>query len=192
MDEFLSLSDSGLSHQFIVAMPDMQDPWFSGTVSYLFQHDDDGCMGLVINRLTSMTLGEVFESLDIDCDDDELCERSVYFGGPIMPEHGFIIHRSNEGPWSSTANNGYLSITTSPDILEAIARGRGPDDFLVCLGCSGWSPGQLEGELKGNAWLTVPGDLALIFEEGIETRYDAALQRLGIDKKFLSDSGGQA
>lgn len=190
--ESLSQTDTSLSHQFIVAMPDLHDPWFSGTVSYLFQHDEDGCMGLVINRLTSMTLGEVFDSLEIPCDDEELRDRNVYSGGPVMPEHGFIIHRSAEGPWSSTVNNGHISITTSPDILEAIAKGRGPKDFLVCLGCSGWSPGQLEGELKGNAWLTVPGDLALIFEEGIETRYDAALKRLGIDKMFLSDSGGQA
>jgi len=185
-------NDTGLSHQFIVAMPDMNDPWFTGTVSYLFQHDTEGCMGLVINRLTSMTLGEVFESLDIECDIDELLDRPVYSGGPVMPEHGFIIHRSNEGPWSSTVNNGHLRITTSPDILQAIARGAGPEDYLVCLGCSGWSPGQLEGELKGNAWLTVPGDLALIFDEGLETRYDAALRRMGIDKTFLSDSGGQA
>lgn len=184
--------DTGLSHQFIVAMPDLNDPWFSGTVSYLFQHDDEGCMGLVINRLTSMTLGEVFDSLEIPCDDETLRDQNVYSGGPVMPEHGFIIHRSAEGPWSSTVNNGHISITTSPDILEAIAKGRGPTDFLVCLGCSGWSPGQLEGELKGNAWLTVPGDLALIFDEGIETRYDAALKKLGIDKMFLSDSGGQA
>ena len=190
--ESLSHNDSTLSHQFIVAMPDLHDPWFSGTVSYLFQHDEDGCMGLVINRLTSMTLGEVFDSLEIPCDDEDLRDQNVYSGGPVMPEHGFIIHRSAEGPWSSTVNNGHISITTSPDILEAIAKGRGPGDFLVCLGCSGWSPGQLEGELKGNAWLTVPGDLALIFEEGIETRYDAALKRLGIDKMFLSDSGGQA
>jgi putative transcriptional regulator len=192
MMDTLSHIDTGLSHQFIVAMPDMSDPWFTGTVSYLFQHDNEGCMGLVINRLTSMTLGEVFESLDIACDNDDLVDMPVYSGGPVMPEHGFIIHRSNEGPWSSTVNNGHLSITTSPDILQAIARGAGPRDYLVCLGCSGWSPGQLEGELKGNAWLTVPGDLALIFEEGLETRYDAALQRLGIDKTFLSDSGGQA
>ncbi len=192
MTESLSYTDTSLSHQFIVAMPDLNDPWFSGTVSYLFQHDQDGCMGLVINRLTSMKLGEVFDSLDIPCDDEELRDRNVYSGGPVMPEHGFIIHHSAEGPWSSTVNNGHISITTSPDILEAIAKGRGPSDYLVCLGCSGWSPGQLEGELKGNAWLTVPGDLALIFEEGIETRYDAALKRLGIDKMFLSDSGGQA
>ncbi|MHA7879221.1 MAG: YqgE/AlgH family protein [Saccharospirillum sp.] len=188
----LTSAEAGLSHQFIVAMPSMQDPWFNGTVSYLFQHDNEGTMGLVINRLTSMKLGEVFDSLDIDCDDEDLRDTNVYSGGPVMPEHGFIIHRSKEGPWSSTANNGYLSITTSPDILEAIAKGRGPTDFLVCLGCSGWSPGQLEGELKGNAWLTVPADLELIFEEGIETRYDAALKRLGIDKMFLSDIGGQA
>jgi putative transcriptional regulator len=180
-----------LANQFLVALPALMDPNFARGVVLVCQHDDDGAMGVVVNRTSEYTLGEVFRQMDIESDDEALRARRVLAGGPVHPERGFVVH--DGGGWdSSLAIGGGLHVTTSRDVLEAMARGEGPQRTMVALGCAGWGAGQLEHELSENSWLTVPADPELLFELPLDERWQAAAGRIGIDLLQMTGYSGRA
>jgi putative transcriptional regulator len=181
-----------LTHHFLIAMPNMADPNFSRTLTYICEHNDQGALGVVVNRPIEMTLRALFEQIDLELVDERLAEQPVYFGGPVQVDRGFVLHRP-AGTWqSSLAVHDDMALTTSKDILEAVAQGRGPGDLLVSLGYAGWSPGQLEEELKQNAWLTVAAKPEVIFRLPSGERFAAAMELLGIDPAMLSEDAGHA
>ena len=181
------------ANQLLIALPTLADPNFARTVAVICQHDDDGAMGVVVNRVSDYTLGEVLQQMGIDSDDPALLEQRVLAGGPVHPERGFVLH-DGEREWDSslTIADG-LQVTTSRDILEAMAAGQGPAHAMVALGCAGWGAGQLEFELGENTWLTAPTDPSLLFELPLERRWQTAAGRIGVDDMFrLADYSGHA
>ena len=181
-----------LTHHFLIAMPTMADPNFSRTLTYICEHNEQGALGVVVNRPIEMTLRALFEQIDLELADARLAEQPVYFGGPVQVDRGFVLHRP-AGAWqSSLPVHDDMALTTSKDILEAVAHGRGPDELLVSLGYAGWSPGQLEEELKQNAWLTVAAKPDVIFRLPSAERFAAAMSLLGIDPAMLSEDAGHA
>lgn len=180
-----------LTSHFLIAMPGMADPNFSRTLTYVCEHNERGALGLVVNRPTDVTLGTLFRQVEIPLDDEAMAAQPVFFGGPVQLEHGFVLHRPL-GSWRSTLPVGEVGLTTSRDILEAMARGEGPAERLVALGYAGWAPGQVEEEIKRNGWLTVAADLDVIFRLPAEARYGAALGALGVSAINLSDEAGHA
>ncbi|MFC7300682.1 YqgE/AlgH family protein [Cognatiluteimonas weifangensis] len=181
-----------LANQLLVALPTLADPNFSRSVALVCQHDADGAMGLVVNRASEYTLGEVFRQMGIDSDDAQLNARQVLAGGPVHPERGFVLHDGAREWDSSLAIADGLYVTTSRDVLEAMACGQGPDSALVALGCAGWGAGQLEHELVENSWLTVPADPELLFALPLEARWQAAAGRIGVDLARVADYSGRA
>ncbi len=188
-----------LTNQFLIAMPGMADETFAGTVVYLCEHTEKGALGLVINKPIDIKLKNLFEKVELSLDRAGLAglaEQPVYFGGPVQTERGFVLH-DKPGDESIHYNStlsipGGLAMTTSKDVLEALAEGGGPRRVLVTLGYSGWQAGQLEDELGRNGWLTVDADPAVIFDTPIEQRYDRALSLLGFDPRMLSQEAGHA
>ncbi len=190
--EYSLMESSCLAGHFLIAMPAMADPNFKGTVTYLCEHNERGALGVVVNRPTDLTMESLFEQIEIVVSDLALSQRKVHFGGPVSVEHGFVLHRSH-GSWnSSIVVSDELSLTTSKDILEAVAHGNGPSEWLLTLGYAGWGAGQLEEEIAANAWLTVPADAEMLFEIPPEGLLDAAIERLGISKFALSNVAGHA
>ncbi len=192
----MSADRINLTNQFLIAMPGMSDGTFAGAVVYLCEHTEKGALGLVINKPIDIKLKNLFERVELNLEAAELAEQPVYFGGPVQTERGFVLHeRLGEGdsPYSSTLSiPGGLDMTTSKDVLEALAQGAGPKRLLVTLGYSGWGAGQLEDELGRNGWLSVAADAAIIFETPVEQRYDRALGLLGFDPRMLSQEAGHA
>ncbi|MCG6966318.1 MAG: YqgE/AlgH family protein [Chromatiaceae bacterium] len=183
---------ASLKNQLLIAMPNLQDPNFARTVTYICEHGDHGAMGIVLNRPTDLRLVDVLRHMQIEGGLGEAGEQIVYLGGPVEEERGFVLHTRTE-PWGSTlAVNADISITTSRDILEAMARGDGPAQALVALGYAGWGAGQLERELQENAWLSGPADQSILFELPAEQRWEAAARLLGIDVNLLSGEAGHA
>ncbi|WP_395140886.1 YqgE/AlgH family protein [Schlegelella aquatica] len=182
-----------LTNQFLIAMPGMADDTFAGAVVYLCEHTEKGALGLVINKPIDIKLRNLFEKVDLTLDREDLAEQPVYFGGPVQTERGFVLHEPVGGHYnSSLAIPGGLEMTTSKDVLEALANGAGPKKVLVTLGYSGWAPGQLEDELARNGWLTVQAEPSIIFDTPAHERYDRALALLGIDPRMLSQEAGHA
>ena len=177
-------------------MPGMLDETFAGTVVYLCEHNAKGALGLVINRPIDIKLKNLFEKVELNLVQADLAEQPVYFGGPVQTERGFVLHetRNDTGPgYNSTLTiPGGLAMTTSKDVLEAMAEGTGPRKVLITLGCSGWQAGQLEDEIGRNGWLTVGADPVVIFDTPIEARYHRALSLLGFDPRMLSQEAGHA
>jgi len=180
-----------LSNQFLMAMPGMVDGEFAGTVIYLCEHTPKGALGLVINRPTDLSVAGLLEKIDLKLEIALPQNASVYFGGPVHTDRGFVLH-SPAGSFSSSIQLGQLALTTSRDVLQAVAEGNGPEKMLVTLGYSGWGAGQLESEIAQNAWLTVPANADVIFATPPEDRYAAALKLLGIDPAMLSGVAGHA
>ncbi|MEX0960559.1 MAG: YqgE/AlgH family protein [Burkholderiales bacterium] len=183
-----------LTNHFLIAMPAMADPYFAKSLTFVCEHNEQGALGVVINRPTEMTLGALFQQVEIPLSDDDLARTPVYFGGPVQVDRGFVLHRP-VGGWQSTLSvNGEVGLTTSKDILQALSHGEGPRtaDILVSLGYAGWAPGQLEHELKQNAWLTVAAKPSVIFDLPWEARLQAAVELLGIDLASLSEDAGHA
>ncbi|CAB3780802.1 YqgE/AlgH family protein [Pararobbsia alpina] len=183
-----------LTNQFLIAMPSMADPTFSGTVVYVCDHSEGGALGLVINRPTDIDLQSLFNRIDLKLEIEPLLHLPVYFGGPVQTERGFVLHEPIEGTTytSSMSVPGGLEMTTSKDVLEAVASGTGPTRFLLTLGHAGWGAGQLEEELSKNGWLSVQADPAVIFDVPAEDRLAAALSLLGISQSMLSGEAGHA
>lgn len=186
------MSQLDFRHHFLIAMPAMADPAFTKTLVYVCEHNEQGALGIIVNRPTSLTLGELFAQTNIPMDELELHNRQVYFGGPVQTDRGFVLHRP-VGQWQSTLTiNNNLGLTTSRDILLAVGAGLEPENMLLTLGYSGWAQGQLEHELTQNAWLTVPASEQILFELSSEKRFLAAMALLGVDYASLSEYAGHA
>jgi putative transcriptional regulator len=188
-----------LTNQFLIAMPGMADDTFAGAVIYMCEHTDKGALGLVINKPIDIKLKNLFEKVELTLDREDLAEAPVYFGGPVQTERGFVLHErlgesdGDAGHYNSSLQiPGGLEMTTSKDVLEALANGAGPKKVLVTLGYSGWGAGQLEAEMGRNGWINVGAEPAIIFDTPVEQRYDKALSLLGIDPRMLSQEAGHA
>src|SRR3954465_2480457 len=186
------MSSINLTHHFLIAMPNMADPHFSRTLTYICEHNDQGALGLVVNRPIEMTLQGLFERLALTFSASPFSEAPIYFGGPVQTDRGFVLHEP-AGNWQSTLRvRDAIGLTTSKDILEAVGRGEGPKRLLVTLGYAGWSAGQLEHELSQNAWLTVEARDGILFDTPAEERLPAAMELLGFDFARLQDEAGHA
>jgi len=196
-----------MAQHYLVAMPLLSDPQFGGTVIYLAEHTLKGAMGLIVNRVSDMTLQSLFDRIEVSPPKDASrgisvpdsaetalpLDAPVYLGGPVHPDRGFVLHEP-VGKWSSTlVINDVLGLTSSRDILQASASGRGPERLFVSLGYAGWEAGQLDQELAANAWLTVPAsDTSLIFDVPPDERFAYAFQILGVDPIHFSGAAGHA
>ncbi len=181
-----------LQQQLLIAMPAMADPNFERSVTLLCQHNEEGAIGITINRQSGFTLGELLFQLKIPCDDEQISSMAVLEGGPVSPDHGFVLHTPVEGFNSSVKINDDIMVTTSRDIVTAIAAGQGPEQFLVALGYAGWGDGQLESEMRQNAWLSVPVDKGIVFDTALDSRWEQAVGKLGVNINDLHGVGGYA
>ncbi|MEY3778935.1 MAG: DUF179 domain-containing protein [Betaproteobacteria bacterium] len=201
-----------LSHHFLIAMPGLEDPTFAKSVVYVCEHSERGAMGLIINKPGDLSLKHLFEKVELPLLRQDLLQCNVLHGGPVQTERGFVLHEpmlendsvDSENPnkegvapshsiYASTLSvPGGLAMTTSKDVLEAMANGSGPQRVVVTLGYAAWGEGQLESEIGENSWLTVPADPAVIFDTPIEQRYDKALSLLGLQAWMLSSEAGHA
>ncbi len=191
MDQQTPSNSSGLFDQFLIAMPQLEDSFFENSVIYMWQHSDEGSIGMAVNLPLPITLSELFEQLGIKDERPPGAPQTVLCGGPVEPNKGFILHDSNSNSWDSTLtleNN--LNITTSRDILEDIARGEGPENYFVILGCSGWGPGQIEQEIIENAWFNCPANKELIFSTNFSEKPKMAAELLGFELSQLSTDLG--
>jgi len=186
------MQNVNLTHHFLIAMPAMADPHFSRTLTYICEHNDQGALGIVVNRPLEMTLQALLEQVSIPPAGGKFKSVPIHFGGPVQVDRGFVLH-SPLGQWQSTlAVSAEIGLTTSKDILQAVARGEGPGKLFVTLGYAGWAPGQLGHELALNAWLTVQASPDVIFDLPVEKRLSAAMSLLGIDFASLSEQAGHA
>jgi putative transcriptional regulator len=192
------LENINLTGHFLIAMPAMTDPFFAKSVTFICTHNQDGAMGIMINRPTDITYDTLFEKIKVELLNIAVADLPVLYGGPVQPERGFVLHETAAGEWDSTitiAEN--TALTTSKDILESVAIGSGPEKMLLTLGYAGWTPGQLEQEIKQNSWLSVQAkDIETLHKILYETEYDeklsATMALLGIDPAMLSDVAGHA
>jgi putative transcriptional regulator len=187
---------TNLTNHFLIAMPGLQDAVFARSVVYVCEHNERGALGLVINKPSDIDLRQLFEKVDLPLHRADLSAAPVFQGGPVQTERGFVLHEAlgdTAAAYNSTlAIPGGLAMTTSKDVLEAMADGAGPRKVLITLGCSGWQAGQLEDEIGRNGWLTVGADPVVIFDTPIEARYHRALSLLGFDPRMLSQEAGHA
>ena len=181
-----------LNDHFLIAMPGLGDPNFQQSVTYICRHDEQGALGIVVNRPLGLTLAEVFEQMSLQPKDSTLGDQIVLAGGPVQPECGFVVHDRNDAFESSLKISDDLALTTSRDVLAAMAEGEGPRRALVALGYAGWDAGQLDRELAENAWLSVPCDPEILFATPLEQRWTAAARLLGVDIAQLSHPAGHA
>ena len=183
--------EGGLKHHFLLAMPTLAGSYFAGSITYLCEHNEEGALGLMINRpVVDVKLGDLFDQLEITGE----CHRdtAVLEGGPVQQDRGFVLHSNDIVLETSLVLAEGLVLTTAREILAAIADGVGPAEFLVCVGYGGWGAGQLEAELAENAWLTCDGDPSIIFEVPFNKRIDRAAASLGIDFRLISGEAGHA
>ncbi|WP_413204803.1 YqgE/AlgH family protein [Rhodospirillum sp. A1_3_36] len=184
--------DGYLTGQCLVAMPSMGDPRFEGAVIYICAHTEEGAMGIVINRpMQEISFPDIVDQLGIE--PTAHCEQiRVQFGGPVETMRGFVLHTRDYENEGTLFVDDSTALTATLDVLRAIAEGQGPGRAIMALGYAGWGAGQLDGELKENVWLTVPADRRLLFETALEDKYNAAMARLGIDPRLLSEDAGHA
>ena len=187
-----NVSPTYLKHQFLIAMPHMADPNFAHTLTYIVEHTANGAMGLVVNRPQELNLADILEQLRPEIDPPTCCQAvPIYFGGPVQTDRGFVLHPS--GPtFQATVDLEGVSLSTSQDVLFAIADGVGPQQSLITLGYAGWEAGQLEEELANNAWLTCPYDADILFNTASELRLNAAAAQLGVNLSLLTSQAGHA
>ncbi len=192
--EFESYFESYLENQFLVAMPQLIDPYFANTVTYLWRHNQEGAVGIVINKPLQAKVTDIFDELDIQCSisEQELQHQHVLAGGPVERDKGFIIHDAGAQWESSIVITDNISVCTSKTILQDIAQGHGPPNYLVALGCAGWKAGQLEREITENAWLTVPTNTELLFSHDYAEKSKDAAALLGIHLDQLSPEAGHS
>lgn len=183
---------NNFSNHFLIAMPTLTDPYFAQAVAYVCEHNENGAIGIVINHPLDLSLAEVFKQMDISAESAHTSNLAVLCGGPVHPERGFVIHTPG-GNWrSSLEMNSEISVTTSRDILQAIAENQGPADVIITLGYASWTAGQLEQEILDNFWLTCPVNTDILFKTPFVDRWQAAMQLLGIDINKLSGDVGHA
>ena len=186
-----------LTHHFLIAMRGLDDDAFAKSVVYMCEHSERGALGLIINKPSDINLKRLFEKVELPLEREDLTMAPVFHGGPVQTERGFVLHESMmPGQGSVYASTmtipGGLEMTTSKDVLEALATGNGPRKIFVSLGYSSWGQGQLESEISDNNWLTVAADQAVIFDTPVEQRYDKALLLLGLQSWMLSPDAGHA
>ena len=184
-----------LTHHFLIAMPGLEDASFARSVVYLCEHSERGALGLIINKPTDMTMEVLFDRIDLKLaagSDTPIINEPIMFGGPVQDDRGFVLHTPGAHYSSSLTVTDEIAFTTSIDVLEAVAKGDGPERMLVSIGYSGWSPGQLEDEIGRNGWLTVGASADILFDFPIEQRYVAAIKLLGIDPLMLASEAGHA
>lgn len=184
--------DGSLTNQLLVAMPGLDDPHFAQTVTLICEHGERGALGIVLNKPLSMQLSEVLAQMKLPPHSDSVAEQIVLRGGPVHQDRGFVLHRPG-GEWESTHRiSDSIQVTTSRDVLAAMARGEGPEDAFIALGYAQWEGGQLDRELKENAWLTLPVNDAMLFDLPYEDRWAAAWRSLGVDVATVSPRAGHA
>jgi putative transcriptional regulator len=181
-----------LQDHFLIAMPAMGDPNFNETVAYICKHDDEGALGIVINRPTTMTVKEIFKQYALDDAADDQADMPVLSGGPMQPDRGFVLHQSDAEFDSTLDPEASIKVTASQDILIRMAGGGGPSPVLVALGYAGWSAGQLESELAANAWLSAKADPVIVFDTPYEQRWQAAASLIGVDIRQITSYSGHA
>ena len=181
-----------LTNHLLIAMPSMEDPNFAKTVTLICEHNDEGAMGIVINRKTDIALNEVYEQMEIESSAEATKDQMVHIGGPVQEQRGFILHDGGHTYDSTMKITDDLFITTSRDILEDMAQGKGPTHSLIALGYAGWSPGQLEDEVLNNAWLTSPANNDILFEMPDDRRWEAAAKMVGVNIHQISGQAGHA
>ena len=185
-------STDTLANQLLIAMPGMSDPNFSSTVTLICEHNDEGALGIVVNRPLTINMSGLFEQLEISDADPGAAADPVLMGGPVGPERGFVLHDSSHSYENSLAVSNDINLTLSRDVIDAMATGGGPERTLVALGYASWEPGQLENEMLANSWLNVPASTDIVFELPFADRWSAAAQTLGIDISQLSPDAGHA
>lgn len=179
-----------LKHHLLLAMPLLDDPWFKNSVCYICEHNDQGAMGLVINKPMGIHLADILGELDIQSSHEK--NHSIMQGGPVSPEQGFVLYNGDDQDVQNMVVNAPVRLTTSKDILSNMAQGTGPDDAIICLGYAGWEAGQLEAEIANNSWLTIPADEDLLFHTNTHEMAAKAASKLGIDLNLLSSHSGHA
>jgi putative transcriptional regulator len=190
--KIFAMQSANFTNHFLIAMPVLTDPYFAKSLVYICEHNEHGALGIIVNRPLDMTLGNLFERVELKLDQPEISKQPVYFGGPVQTERGFVLHRP-AGEWQSNLKvNDEIAMASSRDILLSIADQGTPVDVLVTLGFAGWSAGQLESEILQNAWLSVAAEARVLFELPYEERLPAAMQMLGIDFTSLSHEAGHA
>ncbi|MBI2308056.1 MAG: YqgE/AlgH family protein [Rhodocyclales bacterium] len=187
-----SMQSVNLTDHFLIAMPAMADPYFSGTLVYICEHNEQGALGIIVNRPIDMTLAALFEKIEVPLETQGFERMPVYFGGPVQTDRGFVLHRPIGGWQSTLAVNQHIGLTSSRDVLQAVGHEGDPREIIVTLGYSGWSAGQLEEELVQNAWLTVPAQPDILFDMPFEARLPAAMSALGISFTNLAEDAGHA
>ena len=185
-------SDSRLTNQLLIAMPGMADPNFSTTVTLICEHNDDGALGIIINRPLNLKLSGLFEQLSVDDADPDTASSLVMSGGPVGTERGFVLHGKDHSFENTLPVSDEIQLTLSRDVIDAMAVGDGPEKSLVAIGYAGWEPGQLEEEMLANAWLNVTATPELVFDIPFEERWDSAARLLGVDIASLSPDAGHA
>ncbi|MDP2879984.1 MAG: YqgE/AlgH family protein [Azonexus sp.] len=186
------MDNVNLTDNFLIAMPTLEDPYFSNSLIYICEHNENGALGIIVNRPIDMNLAGLFDKIDIKLEAENLANLPVYFGGPVQLDRGFVLHRPI-GRWQSTlAVNSEVGLTSSRDVLNSVGSAGLPAEIIVTLGYAGWDAGQLENELAQNSWLTVPAKAEILFDLPPEERLPAAMQKLGISFTQLSDVAGHA
>ena len=181
-----------LTGQLLIAMPNMRDPRFTRTVIYVCAHNADGAMGLVVNRLVgSVTFPDLLKQLGIDTDATSE-EIRVHFGGPVESGRGFVLHSGEYHHDSTLQVAEQMALTATIDILQDMAKGCGPRRSLLALGYAGWGAGQLDAEIQSNGWLNVAADDRLVFDENLDSKWERAIAKLGVDPALLSSEAGHA
>ena len=186
-----------LTNHFLIAMPNLSDALFGRSVVFMCEHSERGALGLVINKPSDILLPHLFEKVDLNMGRSDLASQPVFQGGPVQTERGFVLHEAMAGAGESVYAStlcipGGLEMTTSRDVLEAMASGAGPRKVLVTLGYASWGQGQLESEITENSWLTVEADPRLIFDTPVAERYERAMALLGLQPWMLSPDAGHA
>lgn len=187
-------TSSSLENQLLVAMPQMQDPYFANTVTYMWKHNEGGALGIVLNKPLKASLADIFDELDIPCsgNSNRFSEQKVMAGGPVERDKGFILHTAGLEWDSSVSISKEITLCTSRKILQDIASGHGPEKYIVALGCAGWDAGQLEREIIENSWLTVPAASDLVFSNEYSALPNLAAAQLGIDLHKLPPEAGHS
>jgi putative transcriptional regulator len=181
-----------LTNQLLIAMPGMADPNFSTTVTLICEHNDEGALGIVINRPLDIKLGGLFDQLEVTAADPTAADSPVLAGGPVGPERGFVLHNPALDFENSLAVSDSIQLTLSRDVIDALATGEGPEKSIVALGYAGWEAGQLEQEMLENAWLNVPATPEIVFDTPFADRWMSAAKTLGIDISQISPDAGHA
>lgn len=187
-----SMDRSYLKNHLLIAMPGMEDDNFARSVTFLFEHDEDHAIGIVVNRLSNMLLDDLLDGLSITTDLSHIASHPVFLGGPVQSDRGFVLHEGEETYDSTLKVGEHLKLTTSKDVLQALAEGKGPNRVLVALGYAGWGEGQLEREIAENAWIAVPVSSEILFHTPTDERWQRAAALIGIDLRTLTPTAGHA